>query len=536
MCDCGEEEIWKVIDGTDYKVSSCGRVKDEAGNLLIIRRGMVRLPNKSHRIARIVAMAFLENFEDFPVVKRKNGLAEDNHASNLFWSSCAKNNPIRKKKENKFPIEQWSIKGEFLKTWDYRSEIPKNIPKANLDSVRRCILGKMATHAGYVWKKGDDTLKGENWAEIRNERCPSVVAVSNLGRLLLKNGEKSYGKKDEQGGYMKINSVLVHRLVAGVFCEGKSDERCIVNHKNKERTDNRSDNLEWVSYAHNSRHSYFDRENMTKPSEFYSLEGETWKDIDGVPGYKVSNKGRIIGEEKFPLKYWKKTSMEVSIKGKHYRVKKLVAVAFVPNPKNKKNVHCIDGDVENVCAENLQWCNRGEEKRRKEQKLPKKDRIAQLSMNGDILGYWDSKEEIVAKIAGTTKTGIEYTLRGKYSSHGGYLWKWEGSLDLPGETWKTARYKNKEYTVSSLGRVQTKKGIKTYGSLNMDGYYQYDAQKVHRIVATAFLPPPLPSQTQVNHVNSEKSDNRASNLEWVTPSRNIRHAHETGLISLPDRS
>nr|WRK65303.1 HNH endonuclease [Marseillevirus futianmevirus] len=536
MCDCGEEEIWKVINDEGYKVSSCGRVKDEGDNIVSVKKGMVRFPNKSCRVARVVASAFLENPEKLPVVKRKIRDAKNNHATNLFWSSCAQNVSAKKRQENKFPIEQWSITGEFLKTWDYRSEILENIPRASMDSIRQCFLGKRLTHAGYIWKKGDDSVEGETWKKVQNKKCPSLSAVSDIGRVKTKNGEISYGSKDEHGGYMKINSILVHRLVAEAFCEGYSEDCCVVNHKNKDRTDNRAENLEWVSHAHNSRHSYFSKEDRDGPSSLRNLEGEIWKDIETIPGYRVSNKGRIVGVENFPLKYWKRASMEVSIKGKHHRVKRLVALAFVPNPDNKKNVHCVDGNIENVCSENLQWCNRGEEKGRAPQRAPKKDRIVQLSMEGEILGYWNSKEEAAAKVAGTSKTGIEYTLRKKYPSCGGYLWKWEKSFDLPGEIWKNVELKGKKYTASSLGRILTTRGTKTYGSLNMDGYHQYNAEKVHRIVATAFLPPPLPSQTIINHIDGVKSNNKASNLEWVTPSRNIRHAHETGLVSLPDRS
>lgn len=51
---------------------------------------------------------------------------------------------------------------------------------------------------------------------------------------------------------------------------------------------------------------------------------------------------------------------------------------------------------------------------------------------------------------------------------------------------------------------------------------------LHRLVAEAFVPNPN-KYSQVNHIDGNRLNNAASNLEWVSPSANVKHAYRTGL-------
>jgi hypothetical protein len=52
---------------------------------------------------------------------------------------------------------------------------------------------------------------------------------------------------------------------------------------------------------------------------------------------------------------------------------------------------------------------------------------------------------------------------------------------------------------------------------------------VHRLVAAAFIPNPnnLP---EINHIDLDKTNNRATNLEWVSRHGNYLHASEAGVL------
>ena len=93
-----------------------------------------------------------------------------------------------------------------------------------------------------------------------------------------------------------------------------------------------------------------------------------------------------------------------------------------------------------------------------------------------------------------------------------------------------------QYYVSKCGKVFGCKGDEMKQSVTNRGYKRItlsingkeERWSVHRLVALLFVPNPE-QKPQVNHVDGNKENNDASNLEWYTTSKNNKHAFRTGL-------
>lgn len=119
------------------------------------------------------------------------------------------------------------------------------------------------------------------------------------------------------------------------------------------------------------------------------------------------------------------------------------------------------------------------------------------------------------------------------------------------EEWRVVD-KYPDYMVSNMGRVMRLGGIRKtplghhfyykerllkstgslrrgYPSVNLYNDFGNKCVCVHKLVADAFVFNPE-GKNEVNHKDGDKTNSKASNLEWCTSSENKQHAIDTGLI------
>lgn len=181
------KEYWVDIKGYEglYQVSNLGRVRSldrvqynpvaathqtlHKGHILPQRKNdreamMVMLRNaegkrKNCQVHRLVAMAFLPNPDNLPVVNHKDYDRSNNCVDNLEWCTHYYNVHYGRadelRKQNQYgckAVLKYSLDGELLKEYPRIMDAVRENPPATRQNIRECCKGKIKTCAGYKWK------------------------------------------------------------------------------------------------------------------------------------------------------------------------------------------------------------------------------------------------------------------------------------------------------------------------------------------------------------------------------------------------
>lgn len=317
------------------------------------------------------------------------------------------------------------------------------------------------------------------------------------------------------------------------------------------------------------------------------METEIWKKIEDYTDYQISNLGSVknIKTNKFLHPYlddqgYSKIGLCNNKKNKSFRLHRLIAICFIPNPENKPTVHHKNKIRNDNRIENLEWATMSEQNLAINKNIqlkpspPKKNKqsickcIVKIENNtNNIIEIYNSIKDAAKWVydnnltsfnefnklnASVISSKICAVARNKRNIAYGYKWKYFDETEkmgtnkpikkdkiqeppvLENEVWKeipldlTSNRPN--YYVSSLGRYKNKERIINvkYSS----GYKRVRIGDVkyllHRLVAFTFIPNPE-NKEQVNHIDGNKLNNSVDNLEWVTNQENQVHKVKTGL-------
>jgi len=179
------------------------------------------------------------------------------------------------------------------------------------------------------------------------------------------------------------------------------------------------------------------------------------KGLEHIEGYKIYSDGTILSFLKrhdyiyivsdkprkvlIPFSAGRRYDV-VSLKGKDYPVHRLVAMAFIPNPDRKPQVHHKDGNKFNNDVSNLEWVTNSENQaysvnagthvsikgdnhyRRKPGYIQHNRKpVYQLDLNGTVLRRFDSVKE-AAEMVNINYTTISKALTHPSCTAAGYKW------------------------------------------------------------------------------------------------------------------
>ena len=299
---------------------------------------------------------------------------------------------------------------------------------------------------------------------------------------------------------------------------------------------------------------------------------EVWKQVlinNEETMYEISNYGNVKNKNTHKILKPSERGGYLGIsltfnddKRKSFKIHRLVALMFIPNTENKETVNHKNHNKLDNHVDNLEWMTTTEQnnhKRKCKKEIQElvssravwrinKDTNEKLELHQTIrfAAQWvfDNKLTSITEFndGNNIKTQITAVCQKHYGRNTAFGYKWEYNVE------NENKYENEEgkdipseiingvngYKISNYGRVKNHKGRITEGSNHESGYLWVSIHPkqylLHRLVVKVFIPNPE-NKKEVNHIDGNKTNACASNLEWCSPTENVKHAHDYGLNS-----
>ncbi len=145
-------------------------------------------------------------------------------------------------------------------------------------------------------------------------------------------------------------------------------------------------------------------------------------------GY-VKNKYNHILKPDYSNKGYARVVLCKNGKVKLFRVHRLVADAFIPNPDNLPEINHIDENKRNNTASNLEWCNHIQNMRAYIKNHPDSSCNKQFIYCFDLDKVFSSASEASIH-TGVCRTSIVKACRGQLHKAGGMLWCYAKDKDI----------------------------------------------------------------------------------------------------------
>ena len=189
------------------------------------------------KVHRMLALTYIPNPENKPIVNHKDGNKLNNNLDNLEWVT--------------------------------NSENTQHAVETGL---------KPASKQNAIYYTDD--LEGEEWKDI--VEAP-LYRISSKGRIMNKQTKRLLKPDILQTGYAyvnlyinkKQNKRMIHTLVYKTFYDDKLEDSYVINHKDGNKLNNEYTNLEKITRTENNLHAVYEIQSnkSNKPVNQYTLDG-----------------------------------------------------------------------------------------------------------------------------------------------------------------------------------------------------------------------------------------------------------------------